>query len=54
MYSGYVTLAYLFARAAKQAQLALGGEETPSTEPSSIPRASSISACCRAPALMRK
>ncbi|WP_168013301.1 acyl-CoA dehydrogenase C-terminal domain-containing protein [Halomonas salinarum] len=27
MYSGYVTLAYLFARAAKQASQALGGEE---------------------------
>ncbi|WP_304525161.1 acyl-CoA dehydrogenase C-terminal domain-containing protein [Halomonas sp. I5-271120] len=27
MYSGYVTLAYLFARAAKQAQQAIGGEE---------------------------
>jgi alkylation response protein AidB-like acyl-CoA dehydrogenase len=27
MYSGYVTLAYLFARAAKQSQLSLGGEE---------------------------
>jgi hypothetical protein len=51
MYSGYVVLAYFWARMAvvAQAKIAAGEGDSVSTRPSCTRRASTSSACCRAP-----